>query len=160
MFLSHILDYSVRPFPNAKQVVFNVMLREWGVRGIQVNEVVPLDAVFDSPSTSTYGLIFLSRYSSNDEKQEIDIPQGLWFANQVRTLRFHLASGITDHSQISTYSCATVALMNLISNIENINVGPDVNQFISATSDMSSKDKGLALDSFEHVRKVHNSFAT
>jgi hypothetical protein len=29
------------------------MLREWGVEGVQVREVVPLDAVFDS---SAYGL--------------------------------------------------------------------------------------------------------
>lgn len=50
--------------------------------------------------------------------------------------------------------------MNILSNVENINLGPEVAQFITATSDMSSKDRGLALDSFDHVRKVHNSFAT
>jgi len=50
--------------------------------------------------------------------------------------------------------------MNILSNIENINLGPEITQFITATSDMSSKDKGLSLDSFEHIRKVHNSFAT
>ncbi|ERF71399.1 hypothetical protein EPUS_07427 [Endocarpon pusillum Z07020] len=125
-------------------IVFNVMLREWGVRGIQVNEVVPLDAVFDSSPSSTFGLIFLSRYSTNNkEEQDIAIPQGLWFANQT-----------------STFSCATVALMNILSNIENVNLGPEMSQFFMATSDMSSKDKGLALHAFEHVRKVHNSFAT
>lgn len=80
-----VLDYPFRPFPNLRQIVFNVMLREWGVRGIQVNEVVPLDAVFDSSPSSTFGLIFLSRYSTNNkEEQDIAIPQGLWFANQVR----------------------------------------------------------------------------
>ena len=60
------------------------MLREWGVRGIQVNEVVPLDAIFDSSPASTYGLIFLSRYTSNTKhKQDIEVPSDLWFANQV-----------------------------------------------------------------------------
>jgi ubiquitin carboxyl-terminal hydrolase L5 len=82
-----MLHYPVRPLPNLKQIVFNVMLREWGVRGIQVNEVVPLDAIFGSSPTSTYGLIFLSRYSSTRKKQEnIQIPQNLWFANQVRAV--------------------------------------------------------------------------
>lgn len=71
-------------FLNLNQVVFNVMLREWGVRGIQVNEVVPLDSIFDSSPTFTYGLIFLSRYTSNKrDKQDIEIPNDLWFANQV-----------------------------------------------------------------------------
>ncbi len=68
------------------------MLREWGVRGIQVTEVVPLDAIFDSPPASTFGLIFLSRYTTNKkENQDIEIPHGLWFANQVCTLPFSAA---------------------------------------------------------------------
>jgi ubiquitin carboxyl-terminal hydrolase L5 len=50
--------------------------------------------------------------------------------------------------------------MNIVSNVENINLGPEITQFLTDTSDMSSKEKGLALDSFDHVRKVHNSFAT
>ena len=63
------------------------MLREWGVRGIQVNEVVPLDAIFDSSPTSTFGLIFLSRYSTKKkEEQDVTIPPSLWFANQVCTV--------------------------------------------------------------------------
>lgn len=71
-------------FPNLKQIVFNIMLREWGVRGVQVNEVVPLDAIFDSSPTSTFGLIFLSRYSPNTKKkQDIEVSHNLWFANQV-----------------------------------------------------------------------------
>ena len=156
------LDYPFRPFPNLRQIVFNVMLREWGVRGIQVNEVVPLDAVFDSPPSSTFGLIFLSRYSTNNkEKQDIAIPQGLWFANQVRKTTFSILHCSTlNRSQTSTFSCATVALMNILSNLENVNLGPEMSQFFTATNDMSSKDKGLALHAFEHVRKVHNSFAT
>lgn len=60
------------------------MLREWGVRGIRVNEVVPLDAIFDSSSASISGLIFLSRYNSAERNNEkTQIPPGLWFANQV-----------------------------------------------------------------------------
>jgi Ubiquitin carboxyl-terminal hydrolase, family 1 len=52
--------------------------------------------------------------------------------------------------------------MNILSNLENVNLnlGPEMSQFVNATRAMSSKDKGLALDSFDHVKKVHNSFAT
>ena len=83
------LKYFARPLPDQIQLIFNVMLREWGVRGIQVNEVVPLDAIFDSSPASTFGLIFLSRYrTSKKEKSAIDIPQDLWFANQVCLLSF------------------------------------------------------------------------
>jgi Ubiquitin carboxyl-terminal hydrolase, family 1 len=50
--------------------------------------------------------------------------------------------------------------MNIVSNMENVDLGAEISQFVTATSDMTSKDKGLALDSFGHVRKIHNSFAT
>lgn len=31
-------------------LIFATLLREWGVRNVQVNEVVPLESIFDHPS--------------------------------------------------------------------------------------------------------------
>jgi Ubiquitin carboxyl-terminal hydrolase, family 1 len=86
-------------FSNSPQLIFNVMLREWGVRGIRVNEVVPLDAIFDSSSEPISGLIFLSRYNSTEKKNaKTQIPQGLWFANQVCIVLLCTVGGISGHS--------------------------------------------------------------
>ena len=123
--------------------IFSVLLREWGVKGVQVREVVPLDAIYDSPAPSTYGLIFLSRYLPLENVAETDAPPPeLWFANQT-----------------SSFSCGTVALMNVINNRSGIHLGEHLEQFRSSTAMLSSKDRGLALDSFDHVRDPHNSFA-
>ena len=120
-----------------------MLLREWGIEGVQVREVVPLDAIFDSPAASTYGLIFLSRYVPVENAPEPEAPPPeLWFANQT-----------------SSFSCATVALMNIINNRSDIRLGENLEQFRTSTAALSSKDRGLALDSFDHVRDVHNSFA-
>ena len=62
--------------------------------------------------------------------------------------------------QTSTFSCATVALMNIINNSQGVNLGPHLSTFRKDTQTMTPKDRGLALDSFDHVRDVHNSFAT
>jgi hypothetical protein len=66
----------------------------------------------------------------------------LWFANQ-----------------ISTYSCASVALMNILNNRPSLDLGPQLNSFRSRTLPMCPKERGLALDAFAFVRDVHNSFA-
>ena len=50
--------------------------------------------------------------------------------------------------------------MNVINNHEALNLGPRLNDFRTNTLDLSPKDRGLALDQFDHVREVHNSFAT
>lgn len=72
---------------NSFQVIFTTLLREWGVPNVQVHEIVPLDAVFDHPPESVYGLIFLSRWApAETENNCTEAPQGVWFANQVSPL--------------------------------------------------------------------------
>jgi ubiquitin carboxyl-terminal hydrolase L5 len=64
--------------------IFSTLLREWGVSGIQVNEVVPLDSLFTVPAKFVYGLIFLSRWVADESDNEVtESPSGVWFANQV-----------------------------------------------------------------------------
>lgn len=66
--------------------IFSTLIREWGVRDVQVSEVVPLDSIFELPASSVYGLIFLSRWTAVETQNETtEAPPGVWFANQVRT---------------------------------------------------------------------------
>src|ERR1700761_9312260 len=93
---------------------------------------------------SIYGLIFLSRWAAQDtENDTTEAPAGVWFANQTLS-----------------NSCATVALMNIVNNHATINLGQALDGFKKETMDMAPKDRGLALDRFDMVRDVHNSFAT
>ncbi len=49
--------------------------------------------------------------------------------------------------------------MNVINNHDKLDLGLQLNGFRAATQGLSPKDRGLALDQFDHVRDVHNSFA-
>ncbi|ETN37909.1 uncharacterized protein HMPREF1541_07532 [Cyphellophora europaea CBS 101466] len=126
--------------------IFSTLLREWGVPSVRIQEVFELDSLFDMPPDNIFGLVLLSRWTAPEEENKHQLttaPSDLWFANQ-----------------ISSYSCASVAIMNIINNHPSINLGPELNAFRNQTKNMSPKDRGLALDSFEHVREKHNSFAT
>ena len=50
--------------------------------------------------------------------------------------------------------------MNVINNHPVLDLGERLNKFRAATLNQSPKDRGSALDAFDHVRDVHNSFAT
>ena len=64
--------------------IFSTLLREWGVPNVSVNEVVPIDSIFETPSDVVFGLIFLSRWTiANSENETIEVPTDVWFANQV-----------------------------------------------------------------------------
>ena len=82
---------------------FDAMLKDFGVQGVRVQEVVSLDEEILAylPSVAefnlrrwffltctcrrpVYGLIFLFRWREDDpDKQEQSCPEGVWFANQV-----------------------------------------------------------------------------
>ncbi|KMQ43772.1 Peptidase C12, ubiquitin carboxyl-terminal hydrolase [Trichophyton rubrum] len=124
--------------------LFNAILQDIGVKGVKVQEVVSLDeemlAFLPKP---IYGLIFLFRWREDDpHKQEQTCPESLWFANQT-----------------VENACATVALLNIIYNIEDIEIGEELKSFREFTKDLSPAMRGYAIGNFEFVKKVHNSFA-
>ena len=50
--------------------------------------------------------------------------------------------------------------MNIINNRIDLDLGEELNNFRAQTDSMTPTDRGVALDKFEHVRNVHNSFST
>ncbi|KAJ5886343.1 uncharacterized protein N7473_009017 [Penicillium subrubescens] len=128
----------------SEPALFNVMLREFGVKGVKVQEVVSLDeemmAFLDKP---IYGLIFLFRWREDDpEKQEASCPDGIWFANQT-----------------ASNACASVALLNIVNNIPGIDLGENLHHFKEFTMPFTPALRGDAINNFEFVKRVHNSFA-
>lgn len=128
----------------SEPALFNVMLREFGVKGVKVQEVVSLEeemmAFLNKP---VFGLIFLFRWREDDpDKQEASCPEGLWFANQT-----------------ASNACASVALLNIVNNIEGIELGANLQNFKDFTMPFTPALRGDAISNFEFVKRIHNSFA-
>ncbi|EER37749.1 ubiquitin carboxyl-terminal hydrolase [Histoplasma capsulatum var. duboisii H88] len=128
----------------SEPALFNVMLRDFGVKGVKVQEIVSLEdemlALLHKP---VYGLIFLFRWKEDDpDKQESSCPEGIWFANQT-----------------SSYACASVALLNIINNVHEIELGEKLQHFKDFTLPLTPALRGYAIGNFEFVKRVHNSFA-
>lgn len=132
---------------------FTILLQEWGMRSLSVNEVYDVTDLLHLDPTSIFGLIFLSRYVSPDQSRA-DTPsqapdtvtkQQPWFANQ-----------------ISKFSCGTVALMNILMNTSSADTGlsESLSDFRNNTKNMNAKNRGVALDNHEQFRNIHNSFCT
>jgi ubiquitin carboxyl-terminal hydrolase L5 len=56
-------------------------------------------------------------------------------------------------------ACASVALLNIVNNIPNIDLGDNLQQFKDFTAKFSPALRGDAIGNFEFVKEVHNSFA-
>ncbi|KAE8148812.1 ubiquitin carboxyl-terminal hydrolase [Aspergillus avenaceus] len=128
----------------SEPALFNAMLREFGVKGVKVQEVISLEeemmAFLNKP---VYGLIFLFRWREDDpEKQEASCPEELWFANQT-----------------VSNSCASVALLNIVNNIDGIQLGENLQRFKDFTMPFTPALRGDAISNFEFIKRIHNSFA-
>ncbi|KAJ5110752.1 hypothetical protein N7532_001287 [Penicillium argentinense] len=128
----------------SEPALFNVMLREFGVRGVKVQEVVSLEEeMMVFLNKPIYGLIFLFRWREDDvKKQEATCPDGIWFANQT-----------------ASNACASVAMLNIVNNIPNIDLGENLRHFKEFTMPFTPALRGDAINNFEFVKRVHNSFA-
>ncbi|KAK4988647.1 hypothetical protein LTR50_003830 [Elasticomyces elasticus] len=123
---------------------FNVILQELGIQNIRVHEVFGLDddylAILPKP---VHAMIFLFRYREEDhDMRETACPDHVWFANQ-----------------IPTNACATIALLNIVNNIPSLDMGPHLQSFKEFTLKFDPLSRGYAIDSFEFVKRTHNSFA-
>ena len=73
---------------------------------------------------------------------ETECPQEVWFANQ-----------------IPDFACASVALLNIVNNIEGLDMGKEMRDFKDFTKDLDPMARGDAIDGFDFLKRIHNSFA-
>nr|OQO31723.1 hypothetical protein B0A51_01071 [Rachicladosporium sp. CCFEE 5018] len=123
---------------------FNIMLRDMGVSGVKIHEVMSLDdemlATLPQP---VHALIFLFRYAETDaEVLETECPEDVWYAEQV-----------------PDFACATVAMLNIVMNVAGLALGSELRDFKSLTQPLDPHSRGEAIDDFDFVKRIHNSFA-
>jgi len=56
-------------------------------------------------------------------------------------------------------ACASVALLNIVNNVPNIELGENLRAFREFTASFSPALRGDAIGNFEFVKEIHNSFA-
>jgi ubiquitin carboxyl-terminal hydrolase BAP1 len=132
--------------------VFTLLVEDFGVQGVQVEEIYDLQKPIEGP---VYGFIFLFRWieerrsrrkvTQEDESFVVDdkIINSMFFARQV------IAN-----------SCATHALLSILLNCENkIKLGDMLTRLKHFTKDMNPEDKGYAISNMPDLAKAHNSHA-
>ncbi|KAK4556312.1 hypothetical protein LTR86_006456 [Recurvomyces mirabilis] len=125
---------------------FNVMLNEMDAKGVRVQEIYDMDDEYLlTLPHPVHALIFLFRYRENDTEQQEEgkCPQDVWFANQT-----------------PDYACATFALLNIVNNMPGLEIGDELRRFKDFTKDMDPLSRGDAIDQFDFVKHIHNSFAS
>lgn len=63
-----------------------------------------------------------------------------------------------DTIEVISNACATIALLNIVMNIPNADIGDVLASLKDFTKDMSPYHRGYTIGNHEHIRNAHNSF--
>ncbi|KAH6637616.1 ubiquitin carboxyl-terminal hydrolase [Boeremia exigua] len=124
---------------------FSTILRDMGVQGINVQEVFAMYPEFlETLPRPIYGLVLLYRYRENGSSEQLqESSSDVWFANQLPAQN----------------SCATLAMINILMNNNDIEIGEHLREFKEFTKDFTPYQRGEAIASFDFIKRIHNSFA-
>lgn len=134
--------------------VFTELLTHMGVKGVQVEELYSMSEDIFRKLGRIYGLIFLfkwrhcdyesgrSRRKKNEVEEEKGVDPDLFFATQV-----------------VSNACATQAVLSIVLNTPEIDLGEQLRNFKTFTRDFPPDLKGLAISNCQKIRDTHNSFA-
>ena len=125
--------------------VFTELIKNIGVKGVQVEEILDLDTL-EVGNEQVYGLIFLFKYIPNSGYTPNVLKQwdpDLYFAKQV-----------------IVNACATQAILAiLMNNADKLNLGQTLTELKSFSNEMDPYMKGLSISNCEKIKEEHNKFS-
>ncbi|KAL7932432.1 hypothetical protein V8C35DRAFT_307069 [Trichoderma chlorosporum] len=152
----NMLDEALRPLTStdieewegwveleSEPAFFNTILQDLGVKDVKVQELFSIDQSWlDTLLKPVYGLIFLFQYTPEvDEGEGEDETGSLWFANQT-----------------TNNACATFALLNIVMNAADVELGDKLREFKEATKNLDTVLRGHEVSNNKFMRSIHNSF--
>ena len=125
--------------------VFTELIKNIGVKGVQVDEVVDLDSL-ESNTDQVYGLIFLFKYMRNNG-----------YTPQVLS---HWDDDLFFAKQVVNNACATQAILGvLMNNSDKIDIGDTLKELKSFSNGMDPITRGMCISNSEKIKIEHNKFS-
>ena len=134
--------------------VFSLLIEDYGVRGVKVEEIYDLSTKMEN---KVYGFVFLFRYVLGDRRARkaardlISEDTYVYDTDMVNNMFFA--------HQIINNSCATHALLSVLLNCEDVDLGPNLTRLKHFSKGLDPESKGLAISNMPELSHAHNKHA-
>lgn len=132
--------------------LFTMLLEDFGVNGVQVEEVYDLHRQIEGP---VYGFIFLFRWieERRARRKIVETTTEIFVRDEEAVNNIFFAQ------QVVPNSCATHALLSVLLNCSDIPLGDTLSRLKTHTKGMGPENKGLAIGNTPELAAAHNSHA-
>lgn len=131
--------------------LFTLLLEDFGVKSVQVEEIYDLQKPLEKP---VYGFIFLFRWIEERRARRKIVETTEIFVKDEETI-----NNIFFAQQVVPNSCATHALLSILLNCPDLELGDTLSRLKLHTKGMCPENKGLAIGNTPELACAHNSHA-
>uniref|UniRef100_A0A182SNP1 Ubiquitin carboxyl-terminal hydrolase n=2 Tax=Neocellia TaxID=44535 RepID=A0A182SNP1_9DIPT len=131
--------------------LFTLLMEDFGVKGVQVEEIYDLQKNLEG---QVYGFIFLFRWiEERRARRKIVETTDIYVKDEDAVNNIFFAQ------QVVPNSCATHALLSVLLNCSDIDLGLTLSRLKVHTKGMSPENKGWAIGNTPELACAHNSHA-
>ncbi|XP_053661194.1 ubiquitin carboxyl-terminal hydrolase calypso isoform X2 [Anopheles marshallii] len=131
--------------------LFTLLMEDFGVKGVQVDEIYDLQKNLEG---QVYGFIFLFRWiEERRARRKIVETTDIYVKDEDAVNNIFFAQ------QVVPNSCATHALLSVLLNCSDIDLGQTLSRLKVHTKGMSPENKGWAIGNTPELACAHNSHA-
>uniref|UniRef100_A0A4W3K198 Ubiquitin carboxyl-terminal hydrolase n=1 Tax=Callorhinchus milii TaxID=7868 RepID=A0A4W3K198_CALMI len=123
-----------------------------GVKGVQVEEIYDLHCKVQGP---VYGFIFLFKWIEERRSRRKVTP----LVDETSVIDEEIVNDMFFAHQLIPNSCATHALLSVLLNCDDVELGPTLSWMKDFTKGFSPESKGYAIGNAPELAKAHNSHA-
>ena len=135
--------------------LFSLLIEEFGVHGVKVEEVYDVSKKLEM---KVYGFVFLFRYELGDRRARKKA-RDLASEDVCYVLEPSIVNSMFFAHQIIINSCATHALLSVLLNCPELELGPTLTKLKSFSHDLDPESKGFAIANMAELAHAHNKHA-
>lgn len=135
--------------------LFSLLIQEFGVHGVKVEEIYDVSKKIEA---KVYGFVFLFRYELGDRRARKKA-RDLVSDNTCYVLEPSIVNGMFFAHQIINNSCATHALLSVLLNCPDVQLGSTLKKLKGFSSGLDPESKGYAIANMVELACAHNKHA-